>query len=406
MKFKETKSQERLINLMLQAGVEWPDRAEFAAQDKKYMKVYFYNEKPYRDFGYDKWDCISYLGVIGVSVKLPELCLNWHQTIITREQYKARDGWITWHGGECPVDGDLFVETMWSDGDHLIDPVRIFGWNHDEDEPNITHYRTHKPAEQAADDELHALPVEPCEPIEVGSKCISKLHVDVVAVSVINDIEKKTAEAEKHKAEFERCQGELAEMRKALDDMLAVVGLKAVEVERGGERHEKYKYYDDNGGHFLDLSPMSLNGVLHENTLDTPRQIHSIIENIEECYEIINYYQAELVAHTEGRDKFFFELNERLSRVEIEVVKAEQEVKQPTITDWRDLRVGDVIECVPYGDERDDDWPGGWASGTVGTTNALLRIEDGGRLIIDSNDRLNPSNGRDSGYAFKFIRRP
>lgn len=229
MKFKETKSQERLINLMLQAGVEWPDGAEFATSSRTGV-IDFCASRPKYHTGYGLWSG-EWTGPHIQLEKIP----NWHQAIITREMWEARDGWITWHGGECPVDEGVMVDTKWGDGDVLNGVASKYAWWHGSC-GNIIAYRISKPAEQAADDELHALPVEPCEPVEVGSKCISKLHVDVVSVSVISDIEKKAAEAEKHKAEFERCQGELAEMRKTLDDMLAVVGLKAVEVEQEGEQ--------------------------------------------------------------------------------------------------------------------------------------------------------------------------
>lgn len=228
MKFKETKSQERLIDLMLQDGVEWSEGAKFAAQSKDGKSVGIYKSKPVR-LG-ESWSapvCLHF-------IELDELIPNWHQTIITREMWEARDGWITWHGGECPVDGDALIDVTHNSGE--VFEGYIAGnelWNQEtEEQYKITAYRIHKPAEQAADDERS----EPCESVAVGSKCISELTVDIIAVSVIDDIEKKTAEAEKHKAELERCQGELAEMRNTLDDMLAVVGLKAVEVEKENEQ--------------------------------------------------------------------------------------------------------------------------------------------------------------------------
>ena len=78
---------------------------------------------------------------------------------------------------------------------------------------------------------------------------------------------------------------------------------------------------------------------------------------------------------------------------------AASEPEQLAITDWRDLRVGDVIECVTYGDERDDPWSGGWATQNIGTQQVVSKIND-------SNGKISIKDSQDSGYAFKFIRRP
>lgn len=168
MKFNETKSQERLINLMLQAGVELPNGCLYAAQDGKSKAfqvggVYGYKIKPIRADDDQSW-----LPTGGdkaqVITRNISLLPNWHQTIITREQYEARDGWITWHGGECPVGGDTLVETMFGDGTGSVDNAGVWGWGCEE--AQIKFYRIHKPADQAADDELYALPTEPCESVQ------------------------------------------------------------------------------------------------------------------------------------------------------------------------------------------------------------------------------------------------
>ena len=42
-----TPKKKHLIELMIEAGVEWPEGAEYAAQDKRFNKVNFYkNGKP------------------------------------------------------------------------------------------------------------------------------------------------------------------------------------------------------------------------------------------------------------------------------------------------------------------------------------------------------------------------
>ena len=83
-----TPKKKHLIELMIEAGVKWPDGAEYAAQDKYDLNVNFYkNGKPDFQSGYLQWmtnDC-TFMSDYGI--ELDSLCRNWHQTIVTREQY-------------------------------------------------------------------------------------------------------------------------------------------------------------------------------------------------------------------------------------------------------------------------------------------------------------------------------
>ena len=95
-----TPKKKHLIELMIEAGVSWPEGAEYAAQDKDGLHVYFFTEKPIRS-------CRDKFGVYGVilnsGIRLNELCRNWHQTIVTREQYeKAIAGASIGQSGEIP----------------------------------------------------------------------------------------------------------------------------------------------------------------------------------------------------------------------------------------------------------------------------------------------------------------
>ena len=83
-----TPKKKHLIELMIEASVKWPDGAEYAAQDKDKLCVRFYEKnKPFRSFGMNYWDSIGGSVIRGLMIKLPSLCRNWHQTIVTREQY-------------------------------------------------------------------------------------------------------------------------------------------------------------------------------------------------------------------------------------------------------------------------------------------------------------------------------
>ena len=85
-----TPKKKHLIELMIEAGVKWPEGAEFAAQDKNDNRVHFYKDgKPLLCGGWLEWMEDYECTFIGDEhgVLLPSLCRNWHQTIVTREQY-------------------------------------------------------------------------------------------------------------------------------------------------------------------------------------------------------------------------------------------------------------------------------------------------------------------------------
>ena len=80
-----TPKKKHLIELMIEADVKWPDGAKYAAQDKCDNQVYFFNDKPKVMNGNDYFCAAN--GAVGHPRLLPSLCRNWHQTIVTREQY-------------------------------------------------------------------------------------------------------------------------------------------------------------------------------------------------------------------------------------------------------------------------------------------------------------------------------
>ena len=88
-----TPKKKHLIELMIEAGVKWPEGAEYAAQDKTTNELCFYGSKPVlRARFQDEWRpsrLDSHDGIVGRRINLQSLCRNWHQTIVTREQYAA-----------------------------------------------------------------------------------------------------------------------------------------------------------------------------------------------------------------------------------------------------------------------------------------------------------------------------
>ena len=81
-----------LIQLMKEAGLEWPAEANFAAQDKRNNTVCFYDNKPSAPEGEeDVWfyctdECDSV-----ASYNLSERCKKWSKTLITKEAYLGAD---------------------------------------------------------------------------------------------------------------------------------------------------------------------------------------------------------------------------------------------------------------------------------------------------------------------------
>lgn len=84
-----TPKKKHLIELMIEASVKWPDSAEYAAQDKKDNCVQFYKAgKPNYTNGFNQWMADNCIYMFSNGIPLPALCLNWHRTIVTREQYE------------------------------------------------------------------------------------------------------------------------------------------------------------------------------------------------------------------------------------------------------------------------------------------------------------------------------
>ena len=133
-----TPKKKHLIELMIEAGVKWPEGAEYAAQDNRDLYVWFYSEKPkLAGVNKGKWtSAVNYENGRKCRIvdgeKLNEICLDWHQTIVTREQYAEavaeRNGWIQWKGGERPVHRGCHVEVKLRNGDTVRRDAGNFSW--------------------------------------------------------------------------------------------------------------------------------------------------------------------------------------------------------------------------------------------------------------------------------------
>lgn len=143
----------------------WPEGALNATQDKDGQVCFSAGAVP--EFGYAAWEGGDWCGSEFHTIRASDYAT----AIITREQYEAalaaskavvgRDGWIEWHGGECPVDSDAIVEVKYrhpSRNKFNNDRAGDFTWSHDGFGGDIISYRLQQPtkSEQACDDAAEA----------------------------------------------------------------------------------------------------------------------------------------------------------------------------------------------------------------------------------------------------------
>ena len=157
---------------------------------------------------------------------------NWHQCVLSREEYyqaypKAdADGWIEWNGGECPVDNDSLVDVKFPDGSEYFNTDAYWDWSSESDTP-ISHYRQSKKVvkPEFCESVMRSIP----EPESIDGLCAKvteeNKHQHVDAKPTID----KLAQDYRNKLDFaKRKQQESDDARVAADAAL-------VELERAGE---------------------------------------------------------------------------------------------------------------------------------------------------------------------------
>ena len=146
---KLSKSKLALAKVINENG-GWPERALWAVQDN--CIAFFLGGKPEYKSGDRCWYSNSIDGACVGTITCDEKVTNWHQTILSREEYyqaypKAdADGWIEWEGGERPVSSVVRVDTKHRCG--RIDTNRRADsawWHHAGVVGDIVAYRLHKP---------------------------------------------------------------------------------------------------------------------------------------------------------------------------------------------------------------------------------------------------------------------
>lgn len=92
----------KLIDLMRQAGVQWPEGAEYAAQDEATRGVFFYTTTPKLDVDsgeWRSWSIQSYFAILG------ELAEDW-------ESVQSREECGGYTGGSTPAPSHLDPDYM------------------------------------------------------------------------------------------------------------------------------------------------------------------------------------------------------------------------------------------------------------------------------------------------------
>lgn len=153
---KISKSKQELARIISENG-GWGSDKFFAAQDACGV-VNIYERKPVFSAGCSGFGHGG--GWFTMTFKAKKI-KNWHQTILSREEYfhlypaPDADGWIEWHGGECPVDEGVNVDLKWSDGfEPKAAKPRSFRWQHLDSHANIIAYRLHKPEQSTVESRL------------------------------------------------------------------------------------------------------------------------------------------------------------------------------------------------------------------------------------------------------------
>ena len=235
---KISKSKQELARIISENG-GWRDGAEWAAQDKRHAgkinKVVFYlGSKPLIDAGDSYWGGNNTHDEFIISDRLIK---NWHQTILSREEYfhiypaTDADGWIAWNGGECPVGEGTLIDVKFLDGTVQM-ACEARGtkseshkywtnvWTHPGTDADITAYRLHKPEQASATEKL-------------SDAAVSTAKDALMSDSIEMLVRKPTIE--QLAADYRNAKDYAARKQQEADDAKADADAKLKELELAGE---------------------------------------------------------------------------------------------------------------------------------------------------------------------------
>lgn len=230
---KISNSKKQLAQIIHENG-GWRDKAESAAQCSN-GEISFWHDTATRQ-SREGW-CGNYLGrkhdIEFTGVKLH----NWHQTILSRNEYfhlypaQDADGWIEWKGGECPVEEGTLVDVIWRNGTERVGvkALHIGGaghkfWVADGMLNDIIAYRLHKPEPEIQSEIMGIAQVGDINVVE-SKPSIEQLAADYRNAKDFAD--RKQQEADAAKADAEAKLAELVAAGKAHGLVLSVTGAKS-----------------------------------------------------------------------------------------------------------------------------------------------------------------------------------
>ena len=239
------KSKLALAKVINENG-RWVDGAKFSSQDKGGNAVCFYsNSKPKNPLrGELEWRSPIRTGYMtDCDIVAESLISNWHQTILSREEYyqaypKAdADGWIEWKGGECPVEVGALIDVKYRDlhvqlgskvGDRSdVEMYATTHWRNSGGASDIIAYRLHKP---------DAKP-EFCESVTrsiPGSESIDELCAKVTEENKHQHVDANPT-IEQMAQDYRNAKDHADRLQKEADDAAKVAHSKLGELEMAGE---------------------------------------------------------------------------------------------------------------------------------------------------------------------------
>ena len=167
----------KLIDILVRELPErggWPETATTATQDSDGEICFSSGGK--HEYCITLWKGGKWTG----DGFMAEHTIDYEISIIYREQYESAlaaskemiinkpdsDGWISWCGGECPVDGDVVVDVKFraqGQADLDGDVADNFRWEHFSNGADVVAYRLHKSEHQKPEWDGEGLPPVGCE---------------------------------------------------------------------------------------------------------------------------------------------------------------------------------------------------------------------------------------------------
>lgn len=345
---KLSKSKLALAKVINENG-GWMGVADCATQDKDEW-VCFYEGKPTRrgESWRDNGDCIYKYGFdSGEKIK------NWHQCVLSREEYyqaypkAGADGWIEWSGvAKSPVSKGVAVDVKMKNGtQHFGQLIDDECWGDHWGDASIIAYRLHKQGAKYDTGDGEQNPVVKPEFCESVTRSIPEPDAD--------DAESRLAKA-------------LELVKEAAPHLLT----------------DKYKF---NGDEIMGVRKPTIEQLAHDyrNAKDYADRLQQEADAAQADAE------AKLAAYVAAAG----------SAVGL-VLGVEESAPEPelVITDWRDLREGDIIEYVD-GDVEDK----------IGMSGPVVEFAEDASdgLFVQLKCDNGPNKGR-LGWPTKwrFIRRP